>query len=137
MQKSLPPKRIRNPTTVANSTPLEKDVLAAVGDLLSRHPRVLLAVRQNSGAMPYDRDGRAVPVWFYKLVRVPKSMTLVDYWGFLTDGKPFGFECKRPSWSGVKDEREKRQQACLEMIECIGGISRFVTDVSQVAGALA
>lgn len=118
---------------------LEGPVVAAVSALLATHPRVLLAVRQNSGSLPYDSNGRAVPVHFYKLLRVPEELTIVDHWGFLRDGKPYAFECKRPSWRGLSptDKREQKQAAFLRLIECIGGVSRFVTDVRQVDEALA
>lgn len=118
------------------SEDVEAPVLKAVGELLAVHPRVLFAVRQNTGAMHYERDGRPVPIWFYRIVRKPEDMTIVDFWGLLRDGKPFAFECKKPSWTKPTKDHELKQAAFLRMIECIGGVSRFVTDVRQADEAL-
>lgn len=133
---ALPPKRHRVKRPVAASGETEAPVISAVGDLLAAHPQVLLAIRQNSGAMPYQRDGRLVPVWFYKKIRTPEELTLVDYWGFLKDARPFAFECKRPSWKSVETPRERRQQAFLKMVAGLGGISAFVRSADDVAGLL-
>lgn len=116
----------------------EASVIRAVSDLLAAHPSVLLAVRQNSGAMPYDRDGRPVPVFFYKLLRTPEDMTIVDFWGFLRDGKPFAIECKRPSWKGpsASNDREMKQSAFIRMIECIGGKGGFARSVEEAQAIL-
>ncbi len=116
---------------------LESPVLKAVGELLAVHPLVLLAVRHNSGALPYERQGRAVPVWFYKFVRRPEPMTLVDYGGFLKDGRPLAIECKRPSWGRPKTERELRQQAYMAMILSIGGVAGFVRSADEANALLA
>lgn len=137
---ALPPKRdrVKRPVDGRPAAPLEKEVLAAVGELLNQHPAVLLAVRQNSGSLVYENGAHAlVPVWFYKLVKKPGDITITDYWGFLRSGKPFAFECKRQDWKrDESSKRERAQAAFLEMIECIGGISRFVTDARQVEEAL-
>lgn len=110
---------------------LERHVLNAVGEYLSAHPQVLLAVRQNSGSMPYDRNGRAVPVWFYKLLRSPDDVTITDYWGFLRDGRPYAIEAKRPSWKWAGSEREIKQRAFIQMIEAIGGVGGFVRGLDE------
>lgn len=116
---------------------IEAPVLKAVGELLAVHPKILLAVRQNSGALPYERAGRAVPVWFYKFARRPEPMTLVDYCGFLKDGRPFAIECKRPGWKRPTTERENRQQAYMQMIAAIRGISGFVRSADEANALLA
>ena len=116
---------------------LEGPVIKAVGELLGVHPLILFAVRQNSGALPYHREGRAVPVWFYKLARRPEPMTIVDYWGFLKDGRPLALECKRPDWKKPRTEHEDRQQAFLRMIEAIGGIGGFVRSADEANALLA
>lgn len=140
LQKSLPPKRdrVRRPVDQQPVVPLEKEVLAAVGDLLESHPQVLLAIRQNSGAMPYESHGRLVPVWFYKILRRPEDLTIVDYWGFLRSGKPFAMECKRADWKGPSptDKREMKQQAFIRMIECIGGVGGFVRSADEAQAIL-
>jgi hypothetical protein len=118
---------------------LEGIVISAVGDLLRAHPRVLLAVRQNSGALPYDKDGRPVPIWFYKLVRRPEEeITITDYWGFLRDARPFAIECKRQSWKwpASPSDRELKQRAFIHMIEALGGVGGFVCSVDQAQALL-
>lgn len=112
----------------------EAPVVAAVAEYLAVHPKVLFAVRQNSGALAYDKGGRSVPIWFYRAVRVPESMTIVDFWGFLRTGRPFAFEVKRPSWTGDvrREGREMKQRAFMNMIECIGGVGGFVRSVDDV-----
>ena len=119
---------------------LEGATLRAVGDLLAVHPRVLLAVRQNGGAMEYrGAGGRPVPVWFYRIIREPRDVKvrIADYWGFLTDMRPFAVECKRRNWTAPHGEREQSQAAFLGMIRALGGIGIFATDAQQVADALA
>jgi len=128
LKHEIAPKRERAAPDPNDS---EAPVLAAVWDLLASHPQVLLAVRQNSGGAVYERDGREIPVWFYKLVRKPSEMTFTDYWGFMRDGRPFAIECKRPSWKDPRTDREKRQQAFIEMVEAIGGRGGFVRSVDE------
>lgn len=133
---ALPKKRA--PREQQPSADLEGPVLAAVGELLAAHPAVLLAVRQNSGAMPYQHSsGRSVPVWFYKIVRKPEKVRIVDYWGFLISGKPFAFECKKPSWKEPSGDRELEQSAYIDLIKLAGGIGAFITDAEQVNALLA
>lgn len=124
----------------ASTGALEKDVLHAVGQFLAVHPRVLLAVRQNSGAAQYEANGKAIPIWFYKLVKHAgeADITITDYWGFLRDGRPFALECKRESWRTVSGDREKKQQAFIHLIEAIGGRGGFVRnvkDAEEILGA--
>ena len=131
----LPQKRA--PRSAPDPNDNEADVLSAVGELLHVHPKVLLAVRQNSGAAQYDNGaGRAIPIWFYRIVRKPVEMTIVDYWGFLADGRPFAFECKRPSWSHPRTEREMKQWAYINTIVKLGGVGSFVKSVDEVAALL-
>jgi hypothetical protein len=125
--------KLRGPR--ADHAGLEKHVLSAVGEYLALHPKVYLAVRQNSGSLPYDRNGRPVPVQFYRIIKQPVEITITDFWGFF-DARPFALECKRPSWTGPTTDREKRQQAFLHLIECVGGISGFVRSVDEVRALL-
>ena len=140
LAEAIPPKRdrVKRPVDGRRADDLEADVIKGVGQLLNVHPKVLFAVRQNTGAMPYMNNmGKSIPVWFYKIVKTPERITIVDYWGFLADKRPFAFECKRPSWTGkTLDERELRQQVFLHIIKSLGGISGFVTDASQVVEML-
>lgn len=130
----LGPKRTRKDADPADS---EGPVKHAVGDLLAAHPQVLLAVRQNSGAMQVQgADGRPIPIWFYKIVRKPQDMTFPDYWGFLTSGKPFALECKRPSWKKPSTDRELKQRAFIEMICALGGVGGFVRSADEALAVL-
>lgn len=116
---------------------LEKHVLSEVGDYLTVHPSVLLLIRQNSGSMPYQTaSGRMAPVWFYKILKSHEKVTIVDLWGFLKDGRPFAFECKRRDWKGVHEPRELKQQAYMQMIECIGGVTGFVRGLDEIQSLL-
>lgn len=135
VQIAVKPKReIVNHT---DATELEASVISEVSSLLAKHPSVLFAVRQNSGAaFLKGRDGKEMPVWFYKCITSPEKMRISDFWGILRDGRIFGFECKRRNWNKPTDTREFEQWAFLTMIANSGGIGRFVTCAEDVLEAL-
>jgi len=111
----------------------EGPVLSACIDLLHAHPKVLFAVRQNSGAASYEHSsGRYAPLWFYKWVKVPEPVTLPDLWGMLVSGRMFFFEVKRPDWKRPSDDRERRQEAFLTTVHSRGALSQFITDTEQI-----
>ncbi len=118
--------------------PLEAEVLRAVSDLLAAHPRVLIAIRQNSGQASYEaKSGKWAPVAFYKWVKRPETMTLPDYWGMLDEEythlrRMFFLEVKRPSWTKPTDDRERAQAAFLRLMRDSGHIAAFITDARQV-----
>lgn len=127
----IKPKRV----AIKNSDPseLEASVINEVSSLLAHHPRVLFAVRQNSGAAYLTgRGGKDVPVWFYRVIASTAKMRISDFWGILCDGRLFGFECKRRSWTKPVDQREFEQLQFLMMIQESGGIGRFVTCAEDV-----
>lgn len=135
-QAAVAPKRERAAPDPNDS---EAPVKNAVSELLAQHPQVLFAVRQNSGSLAYQgANGRAIPVWFYKLVRAPEHVTVTDFWGFLRDGKPYALECKRPSWKWPKtpSDREVKQRAFIQMIEAIGGVGGFVRSADEAKAVL-
>lgn len=142
---SIPQKRVRRSAVdidaVHRKRDLERYTIALVAELLATFPDVLFAVRANSGSMAYESQGRAIPVFFYKLVRVPCEMTITDFWGLLRSGVPFAIECKRPLWrpaqSGPDADRERRQRAFIEMIEAIGGRGGFARSVDDAYQILA
>jgi hypothetical protein len=113
---------------------LEAAVVSESGDILKQHPRILFAVRQQGGMM-YNPSG--APVWFYRIIRSPEEMKIVDFWGFTTDFKPFAFECKWRGWTKPTSKREFEQLAYMNMIANSGGIGRFVTCAEDVLEALA
>ena len=120
-----------------DASELEASVISEVSSLLAKHPSVLFAVRQNSGAaFLKGRDGKDMPVWFYRCITSPEKMRISDFWGILRDGRMFGFECKRRSWTKPTDQREMEQAEFLNMIEACGGIGRFVTCAEDVLEAL-
>lgn len=137
-QSIISPKRTRSASvTPSDPNELEDAVKKEVGELLASDSRIYFCVRQNSGAMHVERNGSTFPIWYYRLVRRPEPMTIVDFWGFLHDQRPFAFECKRRSWRVPSGERELKQQAFLRMIECMGGRAGFVRGADEVRGILA
>lgn len=120
-----------------DASELEASVISEVSALLARHPKVLFAVRQNSGAaFLKGRDGKDMPVWFYKIIASPEPMRISDFTGELRDGRRFGFEAKRRNWTHPTDQREREQKAYLDMVNAGGGIGRFVTCAEDVLEAL-
>lgn len=131
-----PPKRERKPNG-SSGQPLEADTLRAVSELLATHPKVLFAVRQNSGAMQYQNaGGRSVPVWFYKWTKRAAKMRISDHWGLLTDGRMFALESKRPGWRGPSDLREFEQLEFINTVKAAGGIGGFVTSAEEALALL-
>ena len=115
----------------------EGPVVAAVGELLAAHPKVLFAVRQNSGMASYEaKSGRYAPVYFYKVV-TGQPVRISDYWGIMRDGRMLALECKRPSWRKPTDQREREQWAFLELVRNSGGVAGFVRSVDEVQALLA
>lgn len=130
-QRELGRQEIAPKRTIVNRTDpaeLEASVKTEVSHILAHHPRVLFAVRQNSGAawMP-SKGGKDAPVSFYFIVRQPEDMTIVDFTGFLKPMRPFAIECKRRNWKWTGSEREKEQKAYIDMIKDRGGLGAFVT----------
>jgi hypothetical protein len=123
----------REPRKLVDHPDLEKHVLAPVGDLLAVHPRVLWAIRMNSGAASYEHSsGRYAPIWFHKWVRSPEKYRMSDYLGATTDFRLLALECKKPSWTKPTDDREREQAAFLALVRRVGGIGAFITDAEQV-----
>ena len=106
----------------------EDAVLREVGELLSKHPAVLFAVRQNSG-MAYN-ESRA-PVYFYRWVKSVKKMRISDFWGMLKSGVMFALEGKNRTWKKPSGERELEQKEFLDAVASAGGVSGFVTSAEQ------
>ena len=114
----------------------EAPILAAVCELLAQHPKVLLAVRANSGAASFEaKSGRYAPVFFYRIL-THNNLTLPDVWGLLKDGRFLAVECKAPPFKEPRNDREFRQANFLMLVRNLGGVALFATDVSQVEEAL-
>jgi hypothetical protein len=118
---NLPEKRER-----AESRDLEGPVLKAVGQLLSVHPRVTLAVRTNSG-MAINANG--APVFFVRFVKPRSGMRMPDYIGCMFDGKMLAIECKHPLWKGPRTEHEREQDEFLLAVRAAGGRAGFAVSV--------
>jgi hypothetical protein len=106
----------------------EAAVLREVGELLAVHPKVLFAVRQNSG-MAYGENKQ--PIYFYRWARSKTKMRISDFWGMLTDGRMFACEVKNRLWTKPSGEREAEQQNFLLTVKYAGGVSGFVTSAEQ------
>ena len=110
---------------------LEADVISAVSDLLKAHPRVLWAIRQNSGAASYQAsNGRLAPVWFHKWVK-GTGYRMSDFLGATTDFRFLALEAKKSDWTKPTDQRELEQAAFLECVRKSGGRAGFVTCVED------
>ena len=126
------PERIVKPQRAApvksDPSQLEAAVIKEIAGVLEVHPKVLFAVRQNSGAAEIG----GVPIWFYRWARRREvEMTITDYWGCLTDGRMFAIEAKRKSWVKVSDKREEMQEAFINVVISSGGVGGFATSGEQ------
>lgn len=88
--------------------------------------------RNNSGVLP---DARGVPVRFglgndsKRLNTVLKSSDLI---GIAPGGIFVAIECKAPGWIGVRTERERAQEAFINLVRQCGGRAGFVTAVADL-----
>ena len=115
---------------------LEAPVVAAIAELLAVHPKVLFAVRQNSGMASYEaKSGKYAPVFFYRIL-TKQPMTIPDFWGVLRDGRMLAIEVKAPGFVEPRTDTERRQAAFLAMVRNCGGVGLFATSADQVAEAL-
>lgn len=123
----------RKASVASDPHQLEASVQREVFSVLAKHPRVLFAVRQNSGAAMSGN----VPIWFYRWARRNGvEMTLTDFWGVLRDGRVFAMECKRRDWKRVSGTREMQQQAFIDVVKSAGGVGGFVTNAEQALAIL-
>jgi hypothetical protein len=122
---------------------LEAAVNSDISECLANHPKVLFAVRQNTGAASYtrrDKHGNLidVPVWFYNIIKTPEDidMTIVDFWGLLTDFRLFAIDGKRRDWIKPQKAHEHEQAAFLQMVRDAGGVGIFATCAEDVLRAI-
>lgn len=125
-------KKARAVVNPSDPNELESSVMYEVAGILAKHPNVLFAIRQNSGSMEVESNGKKMPIWFYRWARSREHMTLPDYWGLLTDGRMFAIECKRRNWTKPTGEREGKQLAFILTVKYAGGVGGFVTCGEQV-----
>lgn len=142
----LPERKARTQRAEAAGRPLEADVIRAVEALLAVHPRVLWALRMNSGAASYEAaSGKFAPVYFHRWVR-GAGYRMADFMGAFGSRRPdngsyilagmLAIECKRPDWTKPTDQREREQDNFLQIVRNHGGIALFATSAEQVAEAL-
>ena len=119
------------PRQASDNPDNESHVIREVSQLLAVHPKVLFAVRQNSGGASYEaKSGKYAPIFFYKVL-TGQPLTITDFWGILRDGRPFALEAKRRDWKEPKDDLERRQWAFLMLVRNVGGVSEFVRGVDE------
>lgn len=126
LDMNVPEKRTHTKQMSDNDT--EAAVMRDVGQLLAVHPKVLFAVRQNSG-MAYGENKQ--PIYFYRWARSKTKMRISDFWGLLTDGRLMALEVKHRKWTKPSGEREAEQQNFLLTVKYAGGVSGFVTSAEQ------
>ena len=121
-------KKPRAAPTPTDPTQLEAAVSREIAEVLAIHPKVLFALRINSGSAEIG----GVPIWFWKWVRRRGvEMTVTDYIGCMTDGRWFAIEAKRRSWTRVSDKREEMQQAFINVVISAGGVGGFAVSGEQ------
>ncbi len=117
--------------TETQHRPLEADVIAAVSDILKAHPRVLWAVRMNSGAASYEAaSGRYAPVYFHRWIR-GSGYRMSDFLGATNDFRILALEAKKPGWTKPTDQREREQATFLECVVRNGGRAGFVRNAQE------
>ncbi len=115
----------------------EGPVVAAISELLAVHPRVLWALRVNSGMASYEaKSGKYAPVHFHKWLRSPMPMRMPDFFGMMEDGRCIALEAKNPQWVKPTDQREREQADFLQLIRAHGGIGEFVRSVDDAQRAI-
>ena len=114
----------------------ESHVVREVSELLAVHPKVLFAVRQNSGGASYEHSsGRHAPIYFYKVL-TGQDLTITDFWGVMRDGRLLAIEAKRRDWKEPKEAREYRQAAFMMLIRNAGGVAGFVRGLDEAKALL-
>lgn len=115
----------------------EAAVIKAVSDWLALNSFCLLALRQNSGtAQAIGSNGQPYPIWFYRLLRNRRDVTITDFWGITNDFRLFALEAKAPFWPGPKTEREGRQANFIALVRESGGRGGFITSVDEAEAIL-
>ena len=106
----------------------EASVMREIKAMLAVHPKVLWAVRMNSGM---SESANGAPVFFHTWVRSKVPMLLPDFIGQLVDGRMLWLEAKNRLWKKPSGDREAKQQAFLLTVKYAGGAAGFVTSAEQ------
>ena len=123
--------KVRAPQVRQDNPLNENHVIREVSELLAVHPKVLFAVRQNSGGASYEAaSGKFAPIMFYKVL-TGQDLTITDFWGIMRDGRMLAIEAKRRDWKEPKEPREFRQAAFLMLVRNAGGVAGFVRGTDE------
>jgi hypothetical protein len=137
-------------TAIQLPTRSEGDVQRDIISLLTKHPKVALVERINSGAMAATgADGKQYPIKFHRIYK--SGLASPDVHVTLKgNARRMVIECKRPDWKapdfatlekrdGLIPEnraRELAQWRYLQTIISAGGIGIFATSIDDVLNAL-
>lgn len=89
--------------------------------------------RNNSGVL---LDARGVPVRFglgNESARLNKALKSSDLIGIAPGGRFVAIECKAAGWIGVRNERERAQEAFIDLVRRCGGVAGFVSNMEDLA----
>lgn len=92
--------------------------------------------RNNSGVL---RDDRGVPVRFglgNDSPRLNAALKSSDLIGIAPGGRFVAIEVKAPGWRGVRTDRERAQEAFINLVRGAGGIAGFVTSIEELRSCL-
>lgn len=111
---------------------LESAVMKEVSEVILLHPKVLWAIRQNTGEADYETfasgHSRRVRFWNWVKRPGPDRYLLADFWMVLKDGRFGLMECKRRDFRMTpSDDRAQRQQKLIDVVKANGGVGGIVT----------
>ena len=113
--------------------PTEAQVQASILKYLKFHHRVIWSARFNSGAaFEESEDGSSNR----RYIRFNTLAGCPDILGMLDDGRLIAIEVKRPSWRKPTCDREKTQEAFLDLCREHGAIALFARRIEDVATAI-
>lgn len=109
---------------------VESTVQAAIRAEAARYGVYLW--RNNNGVL---QDERGVPVRFglgNDSPRINAALKSSDLIGVhFGTGRFVAIECKPEGWIGVRDARERAQQAYIDLINRAGGVAAFITTLAE------
>lgn len=133
----------RQKRVIVNHSPsymLERSVVAETILMLRKHPDVVMAIRQNGGAMDAELEGgEKGKVYFYRWIKGGKGMLITDFWGWLRLGNgfiPWALECKRRDWGWKGTKRELWQRKFINAVKRLGGRAGFATSSLEAQNIL-
>lgn len=123
---------IAPPREIVNHSPahdLEAAVMHEVNEVIQAHPKVLWAVRINSGGAEFESFNAAnkrVKFWYWVKKPDRENYLLGDFHIVLRDARYGIIEAKKRSWKMLpSDERARRQGNLIEICKAAGGFGGF------------